>query len=181
MIWVRVYGGRGRSLFCHEYSRFPGNLSKQSSTAPDFETCSAHTHTQTKSYMPDEKNTFKHVHILENVVNICIINDLSYPPATHPQTRIFLLPDPQIIHSARGYTRRPRITTAHSAQISTASLGCKVREFVCVDCVRRMLFIQDLQPDNLGIYLLDYSYNEVWAILSARYTGARGAIAPSEF
>ncbi len=49
----------------------------------------------------------------------------------------------------------PRITTAHSAQISTASLGCKVaklREFVCVDCLRRMLFIQDLQPDNLGIY-----------------------------
>ncbi len=27
-----------------------------------------------------------------------------------------------------------------------------------------MLFIQDLQPDNLGIYSLDYSYNEVWAI-----------------
>ncbi len=72
-----------------------------------------------------------------------------------------------IIHSARGYNRHPRITTAHSAQISTALLGCKVaklREFVCVDCVRRMLFIQDLQPDNLGIYWLDYSYNEVWAI-----------------
>ncbi len=70
-------------------------------------------------------------------------------------------------HSARGYNRHPRITTAHSAQISTALLGCKVaklREFVCVDCVRRMLFIQDLQPDNLGIYWLDYSYNEVWAI-----------------
>ncbi len=68
---------------------------------------------------------------------------------------IFLLPDPRIIHSARGYNRHPRITTAHSAQKSTASLGCKVaklREFVCVDCVRRMLFIQDLQPDNLGIY-----------------------------
>ncbi len=83
------------------------------------------------------------------------------------QNAFFLLPDPRITHSARGYNGHSRITTAHSAQISTASLGCKVaklREFVCVDCVRRMLFIQDLQPDNLGIYWLDYSYNEVWAI-----------------
>ncbi len=59
MIWVRVYGGRGRSLFCQEYSRFPGNRSKQSSAAPDFETCSAHTHTHTHTHkrnpMPDEK------------------------------------------------------------------------------------------------------------------------------
>ncbi len=38
MIWVRVYGGRG-------------------SAAPDFETCSAHTHTRThkRNRMPDEK------------------------------------------------------------------------------------------------------------------------------
>ncbi len=36
--------------------------------------------------MPDEKNIYlKHVRILENVVNICIINDLSYHPATHLQ------------------------------------------------------------------------------------------------
>ncbi len=53
--------------------------------APDFETCSAHTHTHTHTHqrnrMPDEKNIYlKRVHILENVVNICIINDLSYPP-----------------------------------------------------------------------------------------------------
>ncbi len=35
-------GGGGVSTgvesFCQEYSRFPGNRSKQSSTAPDFET-----------------------------------------------------------------------------------------------------------------------------------------------
>ncbi len=66
MIWVRVYGGRGRS--------------KQSSAAPDFETCSVNTHTQTKSYAWWKNIYLKHVHILENVVNICIINDLSYPP-----------------------------------------------------------------------------------------------------
>ncbi len=103
-------------------------------------------------------------------------------------TRKFLLPDPRIIHSSRGYNRHPRhrhiydprITTAHSAQISTtASLGCKVREFVCVDCVRRMLFIQDLQPDNLGIYWLYYSHNEVWAILSDGATpGLGGGYSP---
>ncbi len=159
MIWVRVYGGRGHS--------------KQSRAALDFETCSAHTHThthtQTKSYAWWKNIYLKHVRILENVVNICIINDLSYPPATRPQIirMHFYITRPRIIHSARGYNRHPLITTAHSAQISTASLGCKVaklREFVCVDCVRRMLFIQDLQPDNLGIYWLDYSYNEVWAI-----------------
>ncbi len=55
MILVRVYGGRGRSLFCQEYSRFPGNRSKQSSAAPDFEICSAHTHTNKRNRMPDEK------------------------------------------------------------------------------------------------------------------------------
>ncbi len=32
-----------------------------------------------------KKKNLKHVHILENVVNVCIINDLSYPPATYPQ------------------------------------------------------------------------------------------------
>ncbi len=57
MIWVRVFGGRGRSLFYQEYSRFPGNRSKQSSAAPYFETCSAlsHTHTHKRNRMPDEK------------------------------------------------------------------------------------------------------------------------------
>ncbi len=44
-----------------------------------------HTHTQTKSYAWWKNIYLKHIHILENVVNICIINDLSYPPATHPQ------------------------------------------------------------------------------------------------
>ncbi len=147
MIWVRVYG-----------CTWLWNLQRSHTHT--------HTHTQTKSYAWWKNIYLKHVRILENVVNICIINDLSYPPATHPQIirMHFFITRPRIIHSARGYNRHPRITTAHSAQISTASLGCKVREFVCVDCVRRMLFIQDLQPDNLGIYWLDYSYNEVWAI-----------------
>ncbi len=152
MIWVHVYGGRGRSK-----QRLHMTLKLAALTH-------THTHTQTKSYAWWKNIYLKHVRILENVVNICIIND----PATHLQIirmHFFIrLPDPRIIHSARGYNRHPRITTAHSAQISTASLGCKVaklREFVCVDCVRRMLFIQDLQPDNLGIYWLDYSYNEV--------------------
>ncbi len=89
MIWVRVYGGRGRS--------------KQSSCNLTLKLGSAHTHTHTyqRNRMPDEKNIYlKRVHILENVVNICIINDLSYPPWV-----------------TRKYT---------SAQISTASLGCKV-------------------------------------------------------
>ncbi len=115
MIWVRVYGGRGRSLFCQEYSRFPGNRSKQSSAAPDFETCSAHTHKQNR--MPDEKNIYlKHVHILENVVNICIINDLSYPPATHPQIirmHFFYYP-------TRGLSTAPAdITAIRASQLRT--------------------------------------------------------------
>ncbi len=101
--------------------------------------------------MPDEKKIYlKHVRILENVVNICIINDLSYHPATHLQIirMHFFITRPADYPQRRGYNLHSRITTAHSAQISTASLGCKVaklREFVCVDCVRRMLFIQDLQ------------------------------------
>ncbi len=33
----------------------------------------------------------KHVQILENVVNICIINDLSYPPANN-QSAFFYYP-----------------------------------------------------------------------------------------
>ncbi len=44
-----------------------------------------HTHTQTKSYAWWKNIYLKHVRILENVVNICIINDLSYHPATHLQ------------------------------------------------------------------------------------------------
>ncbi len=31
-----------RGIFCQEYRCFPGNRSKQSSAAPDFETCRAH-------------------------------------------------------------------------------------------------------------------------------------------
>ncbi len=56
--------------------------------------------------MPDEKNIYlKHVHILENVVNIYIINDLSYPPATHPQIirMHFFITRPE------DYPQRPRI------------------------------------------------------------------------
>ncbi len=34
--------GKGAESFCQEYSHFPGNGSKQSSAAPDFETRSAH-------------------------------------------------------------------------------------------------------------------------------------------
>ncbi len=48
-------------------------------------TLAALSHTHKRNRMPDEKKYLKHVHVLENVVNICIINDLSYPPATHPQ------------------------------------------------------------------------------------------------
>ncbi len=45
----------------------------------------------------------KHVHILENVVNICIINDLSYPP-TNNQNVFFII----IIWPAY-YPQLPRI------------------------------------------------------------------------
>ncbi len=44
----------------------------------------SHTHTNEIVCLM-KKKYLKHVHVLENVVNICIINDLSYPPATHPQ------------------------------------------------------------------------------------------------
>ncbi len=62
----------------------------------------------------------KHVHILENIFNICIINDLSYPPATQPQIiRMHcLLTDPRIIRSARGYNRHPRITILHRLSLT---------------------------------------------------------------
>ncbi len=60
----------------------------------------------------------------------------------------------------RPYNLHPLITTAHSAQISTDSLGCKLREFVCVDCVRRMLFIQDnrttLEYTDLIIHIIRF-------------------------
>ncbi len=96
MIWVRVYGGRGRS--------------KQSSAAPDFETCNAHTHTQTNEIVCL-------MNILENVVNICIINDLSYPPATHPQIirMHFFITRPADYPQCRGYNHHPCITTVHSS------------------------------------------------------------------
>ncbi len=136
MIWVHVYGEGGG------VNKAELHLTLKLAALTHTHT---HTHTHTNEIVCLMK---KYIFILENVVNICIIND----PATHLQIirmHFFIrLPDPRIIHSARGYNRHPRITTAHSAQISTASLGCKVaklREFVCVDCVRRMLFIQDLQ------------------------------------
>lgn len=55
----------------------------------------------------EKKMHLKHVNILENVVNICVINEFSYPPVIHPQLirMYFLLPNPQIIHSARRYNR----------------------------------------------------------------------------
>ncbi len=73
--------------------------------APDFEICSAHTHTQTKSYAWWKYVYLKHVRILENVVNICIINDLSYPPATHPQ----IIRMHFFITGPADYPQRPRI------------------------------------------------------------------------
>ncbi len=36
-----------------------------------------------------KKIYLKHIHILENIVHICIINDLSYPPANN-QNAFFL-------------------------------------------------------------------------------------------
>ncbi len=56
--------------------------------------------------MPDEKKYLKRVQILENVVNICIIDDLSYPPATHLQIiRIIIF----FITWPVDYPQRPRI------------------------------------------------------------------------
>ncbi len=98
-----------------------------------------------------KKYIFKTRSYLKNVVNICIINDLSYPPATHLQIirMHFLLPD-------HGLSTAPADITAIRASLLRTVCRYQqhhweVREFVCVDCVRRMLFIQDLQPENLGI------------------------------
>ncbi len=117
----------------------------------------ANTHTQ--NHMPDEKMYLKQVHILENVVNICIINDLYYPPVTHPQ----------IIRMHFFITRptRPADITAIRASLLRRYqphhwvVGCQVEgtnglKFACVDCVRRMCFIQDLatrQPWNMLMWL----------------------------
>ncbi len=112
--------------------------------------------------MPDEFFFLKHVHILENVVNICIINDLSYPPPTHPQIirmHFFYYPT----HLTRGLSTAPVDITAIRASLLRRYqqhhwvVGCQVEgtnglKFVCVDCVRRMRFIQDLatgQPWNM--------------------------------
>ncbi len=64
-----------------------------------------HTHTQTKSYAWWKNIYLKHVRILENVVNICIINDLFYPPATHPQ----IIRMHFFITQPADYPQRPRI------------------------------------------------------------------------
>ncbi len=83
-----------------------------------------HTHTQTQTQTQIaclmKKMYLKHVQILENVVNICIINDLSYPPANN-QNAFFYYP-------TRGLSTAPADITAIiiTAQISTASLGCEV-------------------------------------------------------
>ncbi len=70
MIWVRVYGEGGGV-----------NKAALHLTLKLAALTHTHTHTHKRNRMPDEKNIYlKHVHILENVVNICIINDLSYPP-----------------------------------------------------------------------------------------------------
>ncbi len=86
-----------------------------------------HTHTHTHTYISYAwwKNIFKTCWYFRKFVNICIINDLSYPPATHPKIigMHFFISDLQIIHSAREYNRHPRIS---NAQITTASLGCEV-------------------------------------------------------
>ncbi len=57
------------------------------------------------------------IFIYKNVVNIFMINDLYYPPTTHPHIigmQFFLLLDPWIIRIARGYNRHPRITSTHT-------------------------------------------------------------------
>ncbi len=46
-------GEGGGVFFARNIAVSPGNRSKQSSAAPDFETCSAHTHKQNR--MLDEK------------------------------------------------------------------------------------------------------------------------------
>ncbi len=84
-----------------------------------------------------KKIYLKHFHILEN---ICIINDLSHPPATHPQfiKMYFLLhdpSDPRITHWPRGYNCHSRITIVHTllferkqcicvAQLTQKSIRC---------------------------------------------------------
>ncbi len=96
------------------FTEAPPKSSPPISTSEPFHHCNipnkrTHTHTHKRNRMPDFFY-LKHVQILENVVNICIINDLSYPPVTHPQIirmHFFLLPDPRIIHSARGYNCHP--------------------------------------------------------------------------
>ncbi len=37
-----------------------------------------------------KKIYLKHIHILENIVHICIINDLSYPPANNQNAFFFI-------------------------------------------------------------------------------------------
>ncbi len=62
--------------------------------------------THKRNRMPDEKMYLKHVHILENVVNVCIINDLSYPPATYLQIiRMHLFNHPT--HRTHGLSTAP--------------------------------------------------------------------------
>ncbi len=65
--------------------------------------------------LPDKKINLKHVHILEN---ICITNDLSHPPATHPQLiRMYFLlhdpPDPRITRGPCGYNANARTSVMH--------------------------------------------------------------------
>ncbi len=98
--------------------------------------------------MPDEKMYLKHVHILQNVVNICIINDLSYLRLTHLQkNRMYFF-----ITQPADYPKRPRcLCTSLLCRYQQHHwvVGCQVEEtnglkYVCVECVKRMRFIQDL-------------------------------------
>ncbi len=116
-----------------------------------------HTHTdactQTKSYAWWKKYIYlKHVHIFENVVNICIINDHHYfasftvstrdPPANnqnafcyYPTRILSTAPAPQSVHHYCADINS--ITALWSCQVE----GTNGLKFVCINCVRRLVVI----------------------------------------
>ncbi len=104
-----------------------------------------HTHTHTNEIVYAWWNFFylKYVHILENVVNICIINDLSYPqaPADITAIRASLL--------RRRYQQHHWVVKWGNLYVSIVWEGC---------------FHTRSATGQPWIYSLDYSYNEVWAI-----------------
>ncbi len=92
--------------------------------------------------MPDEKMYLKHVHILEKVVNICIINDLSYPPANN-QNAFFYYPTRRLSTVPMDITAI-RASLLRRYQQDHWVVGCQFEgtnglKFVCVDCVRMIL------------------------------------------